>query len=54
MMPESEVLSRIGLGGMEETVEAVAELLVSIGYHDTATTLRARWDDEPRYREDNW
>lgn len=44
-MTEQEVLSRMGVKGMANGIEAVAELLVSMGYHDAAKELRLRWDE---------
>jgi hypothetical protein len=45
MMPEQEVLGRMGIKGMSNGIEAVAELLISISYHDAAKELRSRWDE---------
>lgn len=46
MIPESEILTRMGIKGLENGVSAACDLLVSIGYHDAAKTLRERWDEE--------
>lgn len=45
VMPEQKVLTQMGEGGMPQAVEAVADLLVSLNYHDVARELRQRWDD---------
>lgn len=48
MMPESALLvAMLSDGDAHDAVEAVADFLVSIGYHDAAKELRARADDEP-------
>jgi hypothetical protein len=44
-IPEQHVLTAMGDEGLRLAVEAVADLLVSIGYHDAAKELRARYDD---------
>lgn len=42
---ERAVLGAMGLKGLEQGCEAVAELLVTLGYPDVAKELRLRVDD---------
>jgi len=46
MMPESEVLSRMGLGGISPCLDAIKDLLVSMGYEDAARILQLRRPDD--------
>jgi len=42
-MTEVQVLTRMGAGGMEQAMEAISELLRSIGMEDVDRALQARW-----------
>lgn len=52
MMPESEILTRMGIKGMGNCIDAVSDLLISAGYHDAANTLRLRWDECTEFNDD--
>jgi len=50
-MPEQAVLTAMGEGGLERGIEAVCELLESLGYIDVARELRFREAEIHQYDE---